>query len=207
MTFARPILSRSLSFIVAGSALLLAACGGGGSSSAIGGTVTGLRSGLTLVMQDNGTDNLSFTGNGATSFTFAFPTTLSSGSSYDATVLTQPLGQTCSIVNASGAVDSSGDNVNSIGVTCTTTSSVVGSVTGLAPGGALTLSSNGTSLAVTSLNPTFAFPGVLATGSQYAVTIVQNPSGQTCTLSNATGTVQANTIATVTAACATTPAT
>ena len=51
----------------------------------IGGTVSGL-SGTGLVLQDNGGDNLSISGNGS----FTFKTAISSGSTYKVTVLTQP---------------------------------------------------------------------------------------------------------------------
>jgi hypothetical protein len=200
MRIARPTLSFSLSSIVASSMLALTACGGGGSDASIGGTVTGLRNGLTLVMQNNAADNFSIIGNGANSFTFNFATPMSSGASYNATVLTQPLGQTCTILNGSGTVDSEGDSVGNIAVTCATTSSVVGTVSGLKTGAFVTLLSNGTSLPVVA-NGGFAIPGVLVAGSTYNVTISTQPSGQTCTLANASGTVVANTLATVTVTC------
>ena len=56
----------------------------------IGGTVTGL-TGTGLVLQDNGTDNLTITGTGTVPFTFA--TALQGGSTYNVTVKTQPTGQ------------------------------------------------------------------------------------------------------------------
>jgi hypothetical protein len=200
MRNARPFLSSSLSLIAASSVLALAACGGGSGSASIGGTVTGLRNGLTLVMQNNASDNFSITGNGATSFTFSFATALSAGNSYNVTVLTQPLGQTCTIANGSGTVDSSGDSIGSVAVTCATTSSVVGTVSGLLPGVAVTLSSNGTSLPI-AVNGNFSFPGILTTGSTYTVTVTQQPAGQTCTIANATGIVVANTPSVVTVTC------
>ena len=65
----------------------------------IGGTISGL-TGTGLVLQDNGGDNLTITGNG--SFTFA--TALTSGSSYDVTVLTQPSSpsETCAVTDGRG---------------------------------------------------------------------------------------------------------
>lgn len=98
--------------------MLLAACGGGGdgygggSSSAsagsgsgggyggmsytVGGTVSGLTG--TVVLQDNGADNLSISANGA----FMFRTPLNGGMEYAVTVLTQPMGQTCTVGNGMG---------------------------------------------------------------------------------------------------------
>jgi hypothetical protein len=180
-------------------ALALTACGGGGSSATIGGTINDLSSGLSITLQNNLTDDFTITGNGSNSFTFAFADTVGAGGTYSATVLTQPLGQTCVITNPSGTVDGNGDDVNSVIVDCSTTSSVVGTVSGLNSGVAVTLSSNGSALLLG--NGSFAFPGVLTTGSTYDVTVTQQPSGQTCTVTNPTGTVVANTSSIVTVTC------
>jgi Putative esterase len=83
---------------------------GGTSTFTVGGTVSGLTG--TVVLQDNGGDDLSVTANG--SFTFATPVT--DGGSYAVTVKTQPSGQTCTVASGSGTV--SGANVTSVAVTC-----------------------------------------------------------------------------------------
>src|SRR5712664_2555390 len=77
--------------------LSLAACGGG-TDAAIGGYLSGLGSGLSVVLQNNNSDSLTLTSNG--SFTFA--NSLASGAAYSVTVLTQPVGQTCAVTNGSG---------------------------------------------------------------------------------------------------------
>jgi len=68
----------------------------------IGGTLAGLASGATVVLQNKGGDNLTLTSNGA----FNFATTIASGGTYAVTVLTTPTSpmQSCAIVNASGSV-------------------------------------------------------------------------------------------------------
>ena len=58
----------------------------------VGGTVSGLSG--TVVLQDNGGDDLSVSGNGA----FTFATRLPTGAAYNVTVKTNPSGQTCSVV-------------------------------------------------------------------------------------------------------------
>jgi hypothetical protein len=77
----------------------------------IGGTVSGLSG--TVVLQDNGGDDLSVSASGA----FTFGTGLTSGTAYSVTVKTNPAGQTCSVANGSGTVGSAG--VTNVAVTCT----------------------------------------------------------------------------------------
>jgi hypothetical protein len=79
-------------------------------SYTIGGTVSGLSG--TLVLQNNGADDLSLTNNG--SFTFA--TRIADGESYDVTIKNNPTGQICRIDNDAGAV--AGGNVSNVAVTC-----------------------------------------------------------------------------------------
>ncbi len=81
--------------------MLFAACHHG-SGRAIEYTVSGTVSGLsgTLVLQNNGVDDLTLTADGA----FTFATALVDGSAYDVTVLTQPVGQICTITAGSGTL-------------------------------------------------------------------------------------------------------
>lgn len=76
----------------------------------IGGTVSGLSG--SVVLQNNGTDNETVSSDGA----FTFATAIAEGSPYAVTVLTQPSGQTCTVMNGSGTVGSA--NVTSVSVTC-----------------------------------------------------------------------------------------
>jgi alpha-tubulin suppressor-like RCC1 family protein len=79
----------------------------------IGGTVSGLAPGASVVLQNNAAANLTVTANGG--FTFQAP--VNSGSAYAVTVLTQPAGQNCSVANGSGTATA---NVTGIAVTCST---------------------------------------------------------------------------------------
>lgn len=111
-------MNRTIRFVLPTMLLALSACGGGGSTTpppptyTIGGTVTGLGVGKSVVLQNNGGDNLTVSADGA----FTFTTHLATSAAYDVRAFTQPALQTCTIANASGTV--SGANVTNVTVTC-----------------------------------------------------------------------------------------
>jgi hypothetical protein len=180
------------------SALALAGCGGLGSDATIGGTVSGLGSGLTVVLADNGGDNLTVASNGA----FTFATHVAAGAGYSVTVVTQPVGQTCTVANASGTVATTNvANISNVTVTCVATASVTGTVIGLTAGTAVTLSNNGGTPLTIGANGAFAIPGVIAVGSAYAVTVTVQPVGHNCTLTNASGVIPTTGVVAVTVTC------
>ena len=76
----------------------------------VGGTVSGLSG--TVVLQDNGGDDLSVSSDGG----FTFGSLFGSGGSYDVTVKSSPSGQLCSVSGGSGTVGSA--NVTSVSVSC-----------------------------------------------------------------------------------------
>lgn len=76
----------------------------------VGGTVSGLSG--TVVLQDNGGDDLSVGASGG----FTFATGLATGAAYSVTVKTSPAGQTCTVANGSGTVSSA--NITNVAVTC-----------------------------------------------------------------------------------------
>ena len=156
--------------------------------------VTGLTG--TLVMQDDKSDNLTFTSN----ITQTFATTYASGSTYTVSVKTPPSGQTCALSsNASGTLTG---NIT-VTATCTTTVqnfTLSVTTTGLSGGTLVVQDDQSDTLSFTSNNKQ-TFTASYASGSTYTVTVQSQPTGQTCTLgSNASGTITANT--TVTATCA-----
>lgn len=101
------------------------------------------------------------------------------------TVLTQRVGQTCSIANGNGSVDSMGNNIGGIAVSCAKGVTISGTVSGLAAGASVTLSNNGAGLLPVSANGPYGFPGTQAVGATFAVAVSTQPTGQTCTLTNA----------------------
>lgn len=82
------------------------------SSYSIGGTVSNLGSGKSIVLQNNLGSDLTISANGA----YSFPTSLVNNASYSVTILTQPTNQACVLSNASGTITSA--NVSNINVSC-----------------------------------------------------------------------------------------
>src|SRR6516164_6565354 len=144
--------------------------GGGGNGSpttfTIGGTVTGL-TGTGLVLQDNGSDSLTISGNGP----FTFNTAVSGA--YSVTVSTQPSSpaQTCTVTNGSGTATA---NVNNVQVTCTAAAFTIGGTVSGLSGSGLVLQDNG--------------------GDNFSVTVLTQPSNpsQTCAVTNGSGKVTTN---------------
>lgn len=183
--------------------LLLVACGGGNHGGdqgppvqtfTVGGSISGLSG--TVVLQDNGGDNLSVGTNGA----FTFARSVAAGGAYSVTVLTQPADQTCTV--AAGTGTASG-NLSSVSVTCTKNQYTIGgSVAGLVR--PVVLQDNlGDDLTVAA-DGTFVFSGSVVAGGSYSVTVLTPPGGEVCTVANTSGVAHAN-VTTVSVQCSVDP--
>ena len=164
------------------------------STYSVGGTLSGLTSG-TVVLQDNGGDNLSVSATGP----FTFATKLASGAAYSVTVQSSPSGQACTVASGSGTVASA--NITSVAVTCApVTYSVGGTVSGL--NGTVTLQDNGGDSLSVAASGSFTFATKLASGASYSVTVQSSPSGQSCTVASGSGTIAAANVTSVAVTCA-----
>lgn len=174
----------------------VAGCGGGsGASYGVGGSVSGLVAGQTLVLQDNGGDALTVSANGA----FSFPKKLGSGDAYAITVASQPAGETCSVAGGAGSV-ANADVANAV-VSCSDKAFVLGgSVSGLVAAG-LVLANGAETLAVPAGAGQFSFAAPVAFTSGYAVTVSQQPAGLSCAVQNASGTMPAQDVKSVAVSC------
>lgn len=164
----------------------------------IGGSVTGLAGG-SVVLQNNGGNDLSVTGDGP----FTFSTRVANAAAYAVTVLTQPASppQTCNIANGTGSV--SGGNVTSVTVTCTSAPmyAIGGTVSGLTGTGLVLQNNAGDTLPINANGP-FVFANRLANAATYNVAASAQPSGQNCVIRNNTGTIANADVANVEVACA-----
>ena len=164
----------------------------------ISGSVSGLNSGAQLTALNNAGDATTVTANGP--FSFAVP--ILNGSGYAVTVQTQPLGQTCTVTSGSGTVSAA--NVTGIQVACTNnTYTISGTVSGLNAGGQLTVLNNAADATAITANGSFSFGLPILSGGAYAVTVLTQPVGQTCTVTSGSGIVSGANATAVQVACVT----
>lgn len=202
----------------------LASCGGGSSTTyPITGTVTGLyydslvmtTGSQSVTVKSNGVDSTGV----ANAVNYTFPQTLSYGDPYLVTLTTNPPHQTCtvgqSVANSAGHLASI-----DIAVSCVINSyTVSGYVTGLTAeglqlingsnNGTITITVAGIATAVAAeaagtVTPSFTFPTVTY-GKTYGVTILTQPTGQTCTVTNGNGTMADAAVTNVGVSCVANP--
>ena len=180
-------ISKTSSFVCAGVlSIFLAGCGGSNApDGAVSGTLSGLNTGLTLTLQNNGADNITLSANGV----FAFPAKIASLGAFNVSVLTQPIGQTCAVTRPTGVIPTDGNQANITTVACAANTLGV-NVSGLAAGTTVTLGNAGAQIVVNA-NGVSSFPGILVANTAYAVTINAQTTPQACTLSSASGTTAA----------------
>ena len=160
--------------------VLLAACGGQFDLS-VGGIVGGLSSGASIVLQNNGAEQITINANGQ----FKFPSKIGNGAEYHVTVVTQPAGETCVVANGFGNANS-GD-VSNANVTCSPNIGVGGTISGLPDAASVTLENNGADSLIVSANGSFIFPTQIVLGSSYNVTVFAQPQGENCQVVSGTG--------------------
>lgn len=160
----------------------------------VGGIVSGFDSGE-LVLQNNGGDDLSITGNGS----FAFATRLASGSDYEVLVVTQPVGRTCVVGAGSGTVGTA--DITTVSVSCEARLYTVGGTLGGLSGGTVTLTNNGGDELALTVDGQFTFSSPLLDGAPYDVAVMVQPSGQVCTVTAGSGSVSTADVTDVVVAC------
>ncbi len=161
---------KVLSFVFACLVLLALGTQAHAATFTIGGTVSGLATGTSVTLLDNGTDSLTVTANAK----FTFKTALATGATYNVTVGTQPSGETCTVTAGSGTVGTT--NVTTVKVTCKVpTFTIGGTLSGLITGRSITLLDDGASALKLTKNGTFTFKTALKSGAAYNVTISIQP--------------------------------
>ena len=179
----------------------LTGCGGGSGSgsSTIAGTVSGL-SGSGLRLQDNGGDTLSVAANGA----FTFKSSVSSGTSYNVTVATQPTRptQTCTVANGNGTAN--GSAIANVAVSCKTNSYTVGgTVSGLPDGQSLGfIVQPGPGIRHSAEERAIYLRQPLPSGTAYGIVFAAGPPPLVnCTIQNSSGTVLSSNVTNIAVTC------
>jgi hypothetical protein len=162
----------------------------------VSGELSGLSgSGLKLML--NGGSDLSPTKNG----TFMFDADLSDGDDYEVTVDTQPKdpAQNCTVSDGKGKIDKA--DVTNVKVSCASAEprSVGGTLTGV-DGGTVVLKNGDESLSLNA-DGKFTFKNKVSSGASYSVSVQTNPSGKTCSVDHASGTIGDNDVTDVAVAC------
>jgi hypothetical protein len=130
---------------------------------------------------------------------FVMPTAVAAGTAYAITVQLQPDALRCTVSNGSGIVGSA--NVTDVEVTCApSTFTVGGTVSGLTSAG-LVLANGSASVAVAAGATTFTFAAPVPTASSFDVTVMTQPAGGTCTVSNGTGVILTSSVNNVSVTC------
>lgn len=164
----------------------------------VGGNVSGLVGGGTLMLTNAG-ETLSINSDGS----FAFENMATNGSNYDIKVQSQPTGQNCTVIGGVGSVSA---NVTNVNVSClsnaASTYHVGGTINGLADGKTVTMT-NGSETKIFAMNGGFNFDVAGTDGSSYAVAVATQPVGQTCTVSNNSGSIAGANVGNVTVDCRT----
>jgi hypothetical protein len=172
------------------------ASGGGSSTSVtIVGTLSGLASGESVVLELNGADPQTISAGGKFSFS-----AIALGASYDVTVATAPAGQTCTVTGGKGTATSA--SAAAIEVSCVDqTYTVGGSVTGLTTSG-LVLANGTDRLTVAANASSFTMHASVAYSSRYAVTVQTQPASATCAVVNGSNTMGAKPVTNIAVTCA-----
>lgn len=124
--------------------------------------------------------------------TFTMPAPVSFGSSYMVQIQGTPAGLGCSVAHGSGTVGAG--NVTNVAITCAAqTYTLGGTITGLTQSG-LVLSNGSDRLAVASGAGSFILGGPVPFDAGYDVQVQTQPSYESCTVSQGTGTMPAGAV-------------
>lgn len=178
----------------------------------VGGTVAGLKTGLTITLENNGGDALTLHGSASGTVPFTFSADLANNADYAVSVSAAPAGESCKVSNGAGKIASK--SVTNVAIACspttTTTYSIGGTISWPASGvtGSVTLTTNSESVTVPAGTTPFTFPTKLATNTKYSVSVTTQPTGGTCSVTGgASGTIVSANITNVAVTCTATSAT
>ena len=184
----------------------LAGCGGSDKAEfTVGGTIYTLQY-PNLQLTTNGmTIDVAPPATAGDTVTFAFPNKLEYGDEYNVQIARQPLHQTCQLAGSYPTNADTAGRLATINIqyTCAVnTFAIGGTITGLtATGLVLANGSTGGTVAPAKDATSYAFSLPVAYAQTYGVTVLTQPEGLTCSVSNPTGTMGDAAIANINVAC------
>lgn len=165
-------------------ALTLAACGGKEQFTIQGNIVNLKNAGLTL------TSNGQTVSPAANATTFAFPNAIDYGTEYDVKIATDPRHQFCEFRTRSNGTAGQTASINIVIMCFQDSYTLGGTVSGLtADGLVLANGTSGGTVAIAKGSTAYMFPAAVEDGATYGVTVLTQPTGQVCTVSNSVGTM------------------
>ena len=208
----------------------LSACGGGTTSYTIGGVVRGLEYGP-LILVTNGMEVSIQPQKDAQGrplpVSYSFPNQLEYGEAYDVTlkqigtdaagnpIYQYPPHQVCGVSRELGTStrDTAGrlSVVNADFVCALTSNTIGGKITGLAADGLVLNNGSNSKAAIvkdatTGAYPTtFTFSDAVTYGQTYGVTVLKQPTGQTCTIKNGAGEMKDDPVTSIEVTCVNNP--
>jgi imidazole glycerol phosphate synthase subunit HisF len=145
----------------------------------------------------NGSDTLDVPA-GASSFTM--PDGVAYGSDYKVTVTAQPTGLTCDVADGSGTIGASA--VTNISITCTDEPLTVGGgISGLEHATGLILANGAETYSVPKSATSFTLDTAESPGGTYAVRVLSQPAGVTCSVGKGSGTIPTHSVTDVSVTC------
>jgi hypothetical protein len=166
--------------------MTLVACGGFVYTT-VGGTVTGLVTGSTLVLKNELNYTYSMTIDG--SFSFRVP----SDGNYVISVGAQPNPVNCTVTNGTGKMTSDAP-VTNVRVNCVPNVPLSGTLTNLPDASSLVLMVNDVAVTALTANGAFTLSKYVVDGQPYVVGVASPPASEVCSVQNGTGTAHINDI-------------
>jgi len=174
----------------------------------VGGTIYGLNGSLVLADFDS-TEGEFDAFNPPTGQTLVNPISYSftgyaADDTYFIEIIESPERQQCAVVNPTGRVEE--ENVTDVDVYCGASYTLGGTLSGLASESSVGLRLNtadedGLINQTLTANGSFTFSNTLPNGFPYVVTVRRSPSGQTCTISNGSGTINQGNVNNIAVTC------
>ncbi|WUR13674.1 hypothetical protein E7V67_000780 [[Empedobacter] haloabium] len=181
-------------------AALLAGCGGSDNGSLVLQVTVHTLTKPGLVLK-SGSQTVSVGPSAAVSQYVTFPNLIEEDSTIDVQIQTQPTAAKCDVVAKTIGLKANYYTARQVEVTCKTFSyKLGGTVSGLTADG-LILNNGAVQKAVPAGSTSFTFDTEVDDGANYGITVLQNPTGQVCSVANNAGTMPSGPVNNIVVTC------